>query len=1050
MTVRSIRAIVASAGAGKTTRIVGEIAAEVGRRAPEEIVATTFTTKAADELVERSRAALYAADRPREAARLLGARFGTVNAVCGQIVSEYALALGRSPKADVIAEDEVARTFAIAADPVIERHAPRLNELADAMGFFEPRRAADAERSDWRTTIRRIIELARANGIAPDSLSISAERSVCSFLELLPATSSPDGASLDAELAAALRDALPAVPEVFSATAKGSVETLRRACACVDRGERLSWPDWARLTKLGCAKKDGSRLADALQAVCRAAGRHAEHPRLQEECTDFIRTMFACAADALSSYQNFKAERGLLDFVDQEALALEVLRDPTLSARLGERIGRVFVDEFQDSSPLQIAIFTELSRLADASTWVGDPKQAIYGFRNADSVLTQAAFAGVAESDEAPPEVLATSYRSRAEIVDLVNAAFGPALDAMGLPGADHLFAGTARSEEGFSRKALSVWWLEGKLELQYAALAAAIRHHLNAELSLEVGAKPDGVRPIRAGDIAILCRSRGDVAKVSMALARQGLRVAVEREGLCRTPHVELVLAALRWVVDPGDRLALTELARFFSDDPESSDWLSAITSEDAEQALRSAVPICDALIALHQGGLSRTPAEIIDAIILLPALTRRIEAWGNLAGRLDDLEALRGYARAYEASCLNAGAPATASGLVLALAEGAPKRPRSLRDDAVKVMTYHGAKGLEWPLVVMTGLGKEPIARLFEPVAEADGEIDWRDPLVGRWIRYWPWPYASQEKGVHLDSTAPDSPLGVQARRRIRDEEARLLYVGATRARDYLVFAPPAKGTLHWMGVLDGGAQGHVVLPRTEGEGIRAGSRTLPADVAVLADSGEVVARPIERSHVRVDRPVAHRPPLVLRPSGAATAGSFAIAEKLVLGPRLALLGSPDMATLGEAVHAILAADRTTDELEVRLRRAEGILNRWKVSQVAAPEVLAASDRLFAEIEKRWPAARLLRETPVTARVGEQIIRGRMDMFVAHDRGAAIIDHKSFPGSPDMWDERAISYAPQLALYSRAIKALRPEVEVEAFVHMPIVGVLLRLAPQ
>ncbi len=1047
MTVSSIRAIVASAGAGKTTRIVGEIADEVARRAPEEIVATTFTTKAADELIERSRSALYAAGRPNDAARMLGARFGTVNAVCGRIVSEHALALGRSPKADVIAEDQVSRTFAIAADSAIERHAPRLNELADAMGFFEPRRAADVERSDWRTTVRRIIELARANGIAPEDLSVSARRSVTSFLGLLPERSSTDGAALDEELAAALRNALPEVPAVFSATAKGSVETLRRACACVVGGERLSWPEWARLTKLGCAKKDGARLAEAMQAVCVAAGRHAEHPRLREECAEFIRMMFACAAEALSSYQEFKAERGLLDFVDQEALALEVLRDPVMSTHLGERIGRIFVDEFQDSSPLQIAIFTELSRLAEASTWVGDPKQAIYGFRNADSVLTQAALAGVAASDGARQEVLATSYRSRAGIVDLVNAAFAPALAAMGLPGADHLFAGTARGEEGFASEALSVWWLEGKLELQYAALAAAVRNLVTGDVPLNVGAKPAGVRRLRAGDIAILCRSRGDIAKVTAALAQQGVRVAVERDGLCRTPHVELVLAALRWVVDPGDRLALAELARFFSDDPASDDWLAAITSEDAERALRAAVPISDVLIELRSGGLALTPAEMVDAIILLPALTRRIEAWGNPSGRLDDLEALRGCARTYEASCLRAGTPATASGLVLALADEAPKRPRSLRNDAVNVMTYHGAKGLEWPVVVMTGLGKEPVARLFEPVAEAEGEIDWRNPLAGRWIRYWPWPYAGLSAGVPLNSAAADSPLGVQARRRIRDEEARLLYVGATRARDYLVFAPPAKGPLHWMGVLDGDREGHVVLPRDGGEGIRAGSRTFPADVASLADAGALVAGPVERSHVRVDRPAVARPPLVLRPSAATSTGTFSVIERIVLGPRLPLRGAPDMRTFGEAIHAILAADRPNEERTMRQRRAQAILDRWNGIQVDASDVLAASERLSAQIAGRWPGARMHREVPVTARAGEQLIRGRIDLLVEHDGGFAIIDHKSFPGSRDAWEERALSYGPQLALYAQAIESISPGSDVELFVHMPVVGSLLRL---
>ncbi len=1047
MSARNVTAIVASAGAGKTTRIVSEIAAEVAHRDPERIVATTFTTKAAAELIERSRAALYAAGLSDEAARLLGARFGTVNAVCGQIVAEHAVALGRSPMADVIAEEAVARTFAIAADAVIERHAPRLNELADAMGFFEPKRASDAERGDWRTTVRRIIELARANGIAADDLSASAERSASTYLELLPPPSRETDLALDGALADAVRDAVALVPSVLSATAKGSVETLRRASACLERQERLTWPDWARLSKVTCAKKDGQQFSDAMLEVSQAAGRHPEHPRLRQDCVDLIRSVFSCAADALASYQHYKSERGLLDFIDQEALALEVLRDPAMSAHLGERIGRVFVDEFQDSSPLQIAIFTELSRLAEASTWVGDPKQAIYGFRNADSALTQAAFAGIASAASEPQEVLATSYRSRAAIVDFANAAFAPALDAMGLPGAEHLFVGTARTEEGFVRQPLSVWWLEGRLELQYVALAGAVREVLDAEPAWEVGDRPHGVRPIRPGDVAILCRSRADIARVSMALARQGLKVAVEREGLARTPHVEFVLAAFRWVIDPADRLALVELARFFADDPQSDTWLTAASSDDPDAALGELVPIAGRLIELRGALVSITPAEMVDTIILLPELARRIEAWGDVAGRLDDLEALRGFARRYEASCRTAGRPATASGLVLALAEEAPARPRSLRDDAVNVMTYHGAKGLEWPMVILTGLGKEPGTRLHEPVAEADGDVDWRDPLAGRWLRYWPWPYSSQSKDVHLDATAPVSPLGRVAETRLRDEEARLLYVGVTRARDYLVLAPPAKGTPHWLAVLDGHDPGHLVLPRAAGDAIVAGGRPFPATVVDRAASDDVAPRSAEPSFGRIARATGVRPPLILRPSASGGDGAFEIAEKVILGPRLPIVGRPDMAVLGEAVHAIMAADRIEESGDVRLARAQAVLGRWKVPHIMAADVLTASDRLAVEIHRRFTGARLRRETPVSARLGEQLVRGRVDLLVEHEHGIAIIDHKSFPGSRDSWDERAIAYGSQLTLYAQAVGRARPCSTCELYVHLPLVGGLLRI---
>ena len=763
MSKSRINIVVASAGTGKTTRIVNDISGEVTQREPEQIVATTFTVKAADELIERSRARLFAAGEAQKAARLLGARFGTVNSICGQIVGEFAIDLGRSPRAEVIPEEGVSRLFAIAAGAAIERHAPVLNALAEAFGFFEPKRAADAERSDWRGTVRRLIELARANGLDADGLQQSAERSAETFLSLLPESASSKDA-FDTTLHDAIVAALAVIPSDLSATARPSVNLLRQSRAALQRGERLSWPDWARLSKVSCAKKDGAKLfrSPAGGLPSRHARHHREHPRLREECDAFIRTLFTCAAQGLDAYQAYKAERGLLDFTDQEALALQVLKDPTISDRLGERISRVFVDEFQDSSPLQIAIFTTMSTLVDASTWVGDPKQAIYGFRNADSTLTQAAFAGVAASSDEPQEVLSTSYRSRETIIRLVNEAFGPAFAAMGLNPKEHAFSKTARDDAGFENPPFAVWRLGGTLDLQYAALAAGIRDAIADGADWAVGGREGAIRPLQAGDVAILCRSHADIARAAVALSRVGVKVAVQREGLARTPHVELVMAAFRWAADPTDRLALAEMARFFSDDPQSDLWLRAASAPDRDAALQAAVPISGPLAELRAKILALTPADLVDAIIALPEVGRRIEAWGDHAARLDDLEALRGFARSYETNCASSGAPATPSGLVLVLAADEPKRPRSLQADVVKVMTYHGAKGLEWPLVILTGLNREPKPRLFEPVAEADGELNWRDPLAGRWIRYWPWPYGSQSKDVVLDVAALNSPLG------------------------------------------------------------------------------------------------------------------------------------------------------------------------------------------------------------------------------------------------------------------------------------------------
>ena len=1048
MGASEINTVIASAGTGKTYRIVQDIAKEVEKRNPEEIVATTFTVKAADELIERARAKLFEGGQADKAGRLLGARFGTVNAICGQIVAEHAIALGRSPRVEVIPDGSRGHIFAVAADVAIERHAPVLNGLAAAMGFFEPKFSRDGASSDWRVIVQRIIELARSNGIGWDGLDPSIGRSVKTFLELLPEPAS-DGDRLDQDLATAVAAAIAAIPAELSATAKPGVSLLRQIDAAGRRGEEVCWPDWARLTKIKCAKKDGQLFADALADVCQAAGRHPEHPRLREDCTRFIRTMFACASEALSAYQEYKSARGLLDFTDQEALALEALLRPETAGRLRERIGRLFVDEFQDSSPLQVAIFTAMAPLVDASTWVGDPKQAIYGFRNADSTLTQAAFAGVAAQSDVPQDVLTRSYRSRQGIVDFVNEAFAPALRTMGLDPENHMFSGTTRSDVGFTRDPISVWWLEGKLEQQFAALAGAVRDAISPGSAWQVGTKAEGTAPMRAGDVAILCRSKDDITKVAAALSEIGVKVAVERDGLARTPHVELVMAAYRWVADPADSLALAELARFLADEPDSQAWLDALGAGDQRAALRSVVPIASQLEALRERILSLTPGDLVDALVLLPEVTRRIESWGDVAARLDDLEALRGFARTYEANCAGGGIPATPSGLLLALAADEPRRPRSLREDAVNVMTYHGAKGLEWPCVILTGLAKGPRSRLFEPVAEANGEIDWRNPLADRWIRFWPWPYGSQSSGVHLDASALDSLIGRRASVRARDEEARLLYVGVTRARDHVVFAAPATNTLNWISVLDGGAGDHVELPLAGAGQIRVGKGSFPATVTTLAAADETTVREIVPAFVRGTRPLTERAGLQRRPSGAASEISYRVAERIELGPRLPLTGDANMRLLGEAVHAIIAADQPLTSSELRLGRAEAILNRWEVHQIAAKDVLAACDRLSAELEKRWPDGYLHHETPVSARIGDQLVNGRIDLLVEHPAGFAIVDHKSFPGSRDQWELRAAGYGPQLGLYAEALEKARPGAVCELFIHMPVVGALLRLEP-
>jgi len=1045
-----IDTITASAGAGKTTRVVDRIAEEVEARPPEQIVATTFTVKAADELIERARGKLFSTNKADKAVRLLGARFGTVNSVCGQIVAEHAFELGRSPRFEVLSEESVDRVLRIAASEAFSKHAPTLNRVAETYGYFEPQRKPP----DWRKTIKNLIDLARANGIGADQLSQSADKSVESFVALLtptPAGTTADG--LDRDLEDAIQVALTKPLAAPSVKAKKAIDDLQKAAGKLKRQENLNWSEWAKLSKLDYAVKDDAAFKTAVDTVKLAASKHILHPRLREDAETFIRTMFQCAADSMEAYSSYKATRGLIDFTDQEMLALSVISNEAMRGRLAERISRIFVDEFQDSSPLQIAIFTKMAEIVESSTWVGDPKQAIYGFRNADTELTQAAFLGAGKGTKAG-DPLRKSYRSRPAIVELVNAAFEPSLMAMGLPPAEHKFSGTERADAGFAKSALGVWRLPGFAKEQFAALAAGVRAALDNPDDWIVEGKNDGdMRPLALRDIAILCRSRGDVNAIAAAISKAGLPVAVERDDLGTTAHVELVLAALRWVADQSDRLALAELARFFADGPTSDTWLQAVGAEKMDEALRAANPISEDLEKLREQLLELTPAEMVDAVMTLPPLLSHVERWGNHAIRLDDLEALRGFARTYESECSGSGYPATLSGLLLAFGQAETKRPKSLAPDAIKVMTYHGAKGLEWPLVILTELDNKPKPRLFEPVAEVEGDLDWLNPLVGRWIRYWPWPYGLQLTDCGLDVTALNSKLGQLAVRRAREEETRLLYVGLTRARDYAILAPSIKRKTGWLDVLDEGAdqKGHMSLPEAGGDPISAGNSKFPAEVLTLVAPEEGAAG-IEAppTYIRLERVPVERQPLFKRPSKATTETKFKVAKVVDLGPRIPIVGKPDMEMVGHAVHAVIAADRPGTDKAKRLAMAKGILERWGVNLVDAEHILTASEALSSYIDKTWDGSKTLKELPVAARIGDQLVNGRIDMLVEHRDGYAIIDHKSFPGARDKQAERAISYGSQLSHYGEAIQQATGKNITSLLVHFPIVGELYEVVPE
>ena len=1028
----------ASAGTGKTYKLVRSIAKAIEEGAdPARIVATTFTVKAAGELVERVRAHLVAGGRVDDAADLLGARMGTVNSVCGGLIEEFAMELGRSPASEVIPEDSLAGVFATAADDAIAVVAPDLNRLSESLGL------ADRD-VDWRTQVFRLVELARSNGIASDRFADCARRSVEGLLELLPEMAQGSGDELDADLRREVTSAIRATSGVkLKAGSADALEALAAAEAILGRGDELPWSLWAKLSKCKTPKADAAMF----EGTARAAGAHPRHPRLHEELRRFVELSFECAAAALSAYQTFKAERGLVDFVDQEALALEVLADPANRERLEDLIGHVFVDEVQDSSPLQLAIFAEMARIAPRSTWVGDPKQAIYGFRSTDAGLTLSAAREAAVATGGSTDVLSKSWRSRPGLCALVNDLFVPAFAAMGLPRDGTAFSGAAFDDAGFDVPPVSVWHLEGKNKAQFAAAVAG--GVVQALADPEAWPVRDGVasRGLRPGDVAVLCRDNDDVAAVAAALSRCGLPVAVERGSLFDSPEAQLVASALRWVADRDDRLAMVEVARLACDPARPSAWLDALGAPEPDVALAALVPFVGVLDVLRQREVGSTPGETVDAIILATGLVDVACRWGDAMERVHQLEAVRGAAASYEQECDRLRAPATLAGLVAWLAARRPAKPRSQDPDAVQVLTYHRAKGLEWPMVVLNQLEKAPKASPFGVAVECDGDPDWRDPLANRWLRLWVWPYGKQTKDVHMDASAERSAVGLRSSKVAREEAVRLLYVGMTRPRDHLILTAPPGRALAWLEALDVGDGGHLSVPTTGGDALMVAGSAHPVRSSTVRPIDREAAAEPTIAHLPASLGTVERRPLRIRPSDASLPrGGDAI--HTVLGDPLELVGGVEMDLLGEAIHAFLACDQPETPASARSSRADGILGRWGVSaNMRAADVVTASDRLWAFLQSRFPDAGIRREVPIHASMGSQQVVGRIDLLVETGDRFAIIDHKSFTGRGDLWTEKAQVHSTQLAVYATAVASVTGWRCCGTFVHMPLLGIMVEV---
>lgn len=1038
----NLEIVSASAGSGKTTWLTGSMAeAFKAGASPDQAMAATFTRMAAQELSHRVRGVLMEAKMHQEANAIQDGLFGTINSTAGQLLEMFCWEAGLSPRMDVVEPQDAAILLRAALSAELDAEmTPRLAASLERLTLFQDSLPA---------TVQHIIDDTRGNAIAPEHLTQMASQSEATFLQYLPEPLSKEAAhDLDQALWRALGEVVQELPsrDVIK-TGKPSVERVQRLHRESRSRGYLAWSEWVALSKLNFGAKNKD-LSDRLAQLCQNV---LSHPLLRQDISSVIHLMFSLAQGTIDRFQALKQERGLIDFTDQESLTYQLLDQRAVRERLKERLKVLWVDEFQDSSPLELAVLQELAGIAERTWWVGDPKQAIYGFRGADPDLMNWASRVLVDPEQM--RVLDTSYRTGPELVTLTNAIFEYAFERQKIPPRRVLLQ-PKRSAPPNEAPGFEIWHLEPKCKKPEAHRAIA---HQVAEVLAHAESRrvedrdTHEWRAIRGGDIAILCRTNDECREIAGQLNGLGVRASVGRTGLLDTPEVGYGLAALRLLWDPRDSLALAELVHLGTDIGGHGQWL-AEWLEDPEGFSGKKDP---RVLQLARG------RETLSQLTLLEALDRSLvtaEAWSVVRGwpypdiRTGNLEKLRAIAVAFEDRArslrLAPTVPAFLGYLETVKDDETSEdnlQATSHDENAVSVLTYYKAKGLEWPMVVVTFKSERDPDPFGVRVVPAKAQSA-RRPLEGRWIRYWPWPFAQQGKGVGLTI---GKELDEESQR-VQNELTRLMYVAMTRARDYLVWVYPVGQVPDGLNGLETAAGRRILtLPEDPGDGLGVMDEIFPVAVHPIAsqdgeESGALSGQPAwtvrktrDDSWPRVLRRVV--PSRLEAPPGI-------IEEQNELGPRVALFGEVDMTMLGEMVHAFLAASAHYLESEWP-RLAEDTLKRWNLIAIQPQDLPAVTKRFREFMQNRYPGMIEHVEWPVELVHNNQFITGVVDSLWMGPQGSVIVDHKTFPGREEDLNAKGLGFLGQLQQYQAILEEAGMGPVQDLWIHFPIVGRMIRV---
>lgn len=791
---------------------------------------------------------------------------------------------------------------------------------------------------------------------------------------------------------------------------------------------------------------------------------------------------------ALDAFEAEKARRGALDFDDLIERTRDLLASEGLSSwvlyKLDGGLSHVLLDEAQDTSPAQWELIRALTqeftagegreRLQDPRTifMVGDEKQSIYSFQGADpSRFLEETRALTLRDAKVAQADMRMSFRSSPEILTFVDTVWNgaPPIDAASAhgramtagrivhtarrwnePGRVELWPVTARDADpetdAWARPLDALVVTSPKVKLA-RAIAKSVRQMVTGGASVWEGGKQ---RPARPGDVLILVRERrgGLFEAVINALKSAGVPVAgADRLQLADYIGVQDCLNLMRFALLPARDLALAEILRgpfcgLVDDDrflfPLAAGrkkgetlWSRVLASDDAD--VGRACGFLQSLI--ERAGMA--PFEFLSKVLDEPDAAG-LTGWAKLNARLgtparDPIEALLARALAHDAA-----GPSSLQ-LFVASLESTPteiKRDLAQAGPEVRVMTVHGSKGLQAPIVILPDTTSKP-KLTSDAILSADGALIW-----------------SPRKDCDI---APSAQARLMAQAKAHEEHRRLLYVALTRAQDRLLV------TGYWYGPDGDAATGYhedswYALCRNAMEQLPAraledgvleyGAAARPLRDGEAAPRGSTGADPAPVPQWALRAP---RPDVVTRRLTAPTS---------LLGPRTRVVAPFDpkreaRLKRGRLIHSLL---QYLPELPLAARHAAGaafLASERELTKAQKAEMLKSAEAILndpALAELFQPGGRAEAAVIGTSRKlpDDLVINGRVDRLVVTPSRVLVIDFKTDQPAPDDVSEVAETYITQMAAYAAVLESAFPGREVVAVLCWTDGPKMMRIPPE